>query len=75
MSQILGVVDVALFRGGHPLCHGRVVVRPPACSRAGRGLLWLGLALQTGALIGRWVSSYQLAAGHTPPAVFLDRLS
>ncbi len=48
---------------------------PPACRQGGRGLLWLGLALQTGALLGRWVSSYQMAAGHTPPAVFLDRLS
>ncbi len=31
--------------------------------------------LQTGVLIGRWISSYGLAAGHTPPAFFLDKLS
>jgi cytochrome c-type biogenesis protein CcsB len=47
----------------------------PRLQRGGRGLLWAGLALQTGALIARWIASYNLAAGHTPPAVFLDRLS
>ena len=31
-------------------------------------MLWLGLGIQTGALIGRWVASYQMALGHSPAA-------
>ena len=74
MSQILGVA-MLLYLGVAIVFVMAELWSAPRLQVGGRGLLWLGLALQTGALLGRWVSSYQMAAGHTPPAVFLDRLS
>ncbi len=74
MSQILGVA-MLLYLGVAIVFVMAELWSAPRLQQGGRGLLWLGLALQTGALLGRWVSSYQLATGHTPPAVFLDRLS
>jgi len=41
---------------------------------AGRLMLWLGLGIHTGALLGRWVESYQLALVHSPPAGLAARL-
>ena len=43
-----------------------MVVSP--AKNAGRTMLWLGLGLQTGALLGRWWESYHLALGHSPTA-------
>jgi cytochrome c-type biogenesis protein CcsB len=74
MSQIFGVA-MLLYLGVAILFVMAELWSAPRLQQGGRGLLWLGLALQTGALIGRWVSSYQMAAGHTPPAAFLDKLS
>jgi len=74
MSQILGVVMLLYFA----VAIGFVMAELWSSLRlqqGGRALLWAGLVLQTGALIGRWIFSYQLAVGHTPPAAFLDRLS
>jgi cytochrome c-type biogenesis protein CcsB len=74
MSQMLGIVmlaylGVAIIFGMGELWSAR------GLQRGGRALLWAGLALQTGALIGRWISSYQQATSHTPPALWLDKLS
>ena len=41
---------------------------------AGRVRLWLGLGVHTGALIGRWGASYQLALTHTPAALLSAKL-
>jgi cytochrome c-type biogenesis protein CcsB len=46
----------------------------PRLQAAGRFLLWLGLGTQTGALLGRWVASYQMALVHSPPTAFSDNL-
>ena len=46
----------------------------PRLQHAGRIILWLGLGIHTGALLGRWVGSYQLAAAHSPPALFAEKL-
>jgi cytochrome c-type biogenesis protein CcsB len=40
----------------------------------GRIMLWLGLGLQSAALIGRWVASYRLALVHSPPMVLAENL-
>ncbi len=74
MSQILGVA-MLLYLGVAIVFVMAELWSAPRLQVGGRCLLWLGLALQTGALLGRWVSSYQLATGQTPPAVFLDKLS
>ena len=73
MSQILGVVMLVYLGVAIVFVMAELGVSP-RLQRGGRLLLWGGLALQTGALIGRWVSSYQMAAGHTPPAIFLEKL-
>jgi len=46
----------------------------PRIQAAARMLLWLGLGVQTAALLGRWWQSYHLALGHNPDAVFSERL-
>jgi cytochrome c-type biogenesis protein CcsB len=74
MSQILGLVmllylAVAIIFVLAELSHSDRI------QKSGRVLLWFGLALQTGALLGRWYSSYQMAAAHTPAATWLDKLS
>jgi cytochrome c-type biogenesis protein CcsB len=46
----------------------------PRLQAQGRILLWLGLGAQSGALLGRWVQSYQLALVHFPPATFSEKL-
>jgi len=74
MSQILGVA--MLFYLAVAVIYVMAELwSAPRLQQGGRRLLWLGLALQTGALLGRWITSYQLAAGHSPPADFLDRLT
>jgi cytochrome c-type biogenesis protein CcsB len=74
MSQILGMVMLIYLA----VAIGFVMAElwlSPRLQQAGRTLLWTGLALETGALIGRWISSYQIAVVQTPPAVWLGRLS
>ena len=63
ISQILGVRHVDLSFGGHPLPDGGVVVVSPA-SECRPVHPVAGLGIHTGALIGRWVESYQMAAAH-----------
>jgi cytochrome c-type biogenesis protein CcsB len=74
MSQILGIVMLVYF-GVAILWAMAELWLSPRLQQGGRALLWVGLALQTGALIGRWITSYGLAAGHSPPADFLSKLS
>jgi len=74
MSQIFGVA-MLLYLGVAIMFVMAELWSSPRGQQGARGLLWLGLAFQTGALLGRWLSSYQMAAGHTPPAGFLEKLS
>lgn len=74
MSQTLGVA-MLIYLAVAVIYVMAELWSSPRLQQGGRGLLWLGLALQTGALIGRWVSSYQIASGHTPPVAWLDKLS
>jgi cytochrome c-type biogenesis protein CcsB len=74
MSQIFGVA-MLLYLGVAIMFVMAELWSSFRGQQGARGLLWLGLALQTGALLGRWLSSYQMAAGHTPPAGFLEKLS
>ena len=74
MSQILGIV-MLLYLAVAIVFVMAELWSEPRFQQGGRALLWAGLFLQTGVLIGRWITSYQLAAGHTPPADFLDQLS
>ena len=46
----------------------------PRLKDAGRIVLWLGLGIHTGALIGRWCESYHLALGHSPTAALAAKL-
>jgi cytochrome c-type biogenesis protein CcsB len=40
----------------------------------GQITLWLGIGVQTGALLGRWWESYHLALGHSPTTVLAEKL-
>jgi len=73
MSQLLGVA-MLIYLGVAIILVMAELWSSPWMPRAGRGLLWAGLALQSGALIGRWYASYQMAAGPTPPPVLLEKL-
>jgi len=73
MSQLL-VVAMLLYLGVAIILVMAELWSSPLMQRAGRGLLWAGLALQSAALIGRWYASYRMAAGPTPPPVFLEKL-
>ena len=73
MSQLLGVA-MLLYLGVAIILVMAALWSSPWMQRAGRGLLWAGLALQSAALIGRWYASYRMAAGPTPPPVFLEKL-
>ncbi|MGB8873060.1 MAG: c-type cytochrome biogenesis protein CcsB [Desulfobaccales bacterium] len=73
MSQLLGVA-MLIYLGVAIILIIAELWSSPLMQRAGRGLLWVGLALQSGALIGRWYVSYQMAARGTPPPFFLDKL-
>ena len=67
MSQLLGVA-MLIYLGVAIILIIAELWSSPWMQRAGRGLLWVGLALQTGALIGRWYVSYQMAARAHPAA-------
>jgi cytochrome c-type biogenesis protein CcsB len=73
MSQILGLA-MLIYLGVAIVWVMAELWSSPRLQRGGRGLLWAGLTLQTGALLGRWYSSYQMAAGHTPPTLWLEKL-
>lgn len=73
MSQLLGVA-MLLYLGVAIILVMAELWSSPLMQRAGRGLLWAGLALHSGALIGRWYASYRMAAGPAPPPVFLEKL-
>ncbi len=73
MSQLLGVA-MLIYLGVAIILVMAELWSSPLMQRAGRGLLWAGLALHSGALIGRWYTSYRMAAGPTPPPVFLEKL-
>ncbi len=74
MSQILGIV-MLLYLGVAIIFVMAELWSSHRMQQGGRALLWAGLLLQTGVLISRWISSYNMAAGQTPPAVWLDKLS
>ena len=73
MSQLLGMA-MLIYLGVAIILVMAALWSSPWMQRAGRGLLWAGLALQSAALIGRWYASYRMAAGPTPPPVFLEKL-
>jgi cytochrome c-type biogenesis protein CcsB len=74
MSQILGIV-MLLYLAVAIIFVLAELSLSARIRNSGQMLLWAGLSLQTGALLGRWYSSYQMAAGHTPPQIWLQRLS
>jgi cytochrome c-type biogenesis protein CcsB len=73
MSQLLGVA-MLIYLGVAIILVMAELWSSPWMQRAGRGLLWTGLALHSGALVGRWYTSYRMAAGPTPPPVVLEKL-
>jgi cytochrome c-type biogenesis protein CcsB len=74
MSQIFGIVMLVYLAVAIIFVLAELSLSS-RIQRSGQWLLWGGLALQTGALLGRWYSSYELAASHTPPQAWLQRLS
>jgi cytochrome c-type biogenesis protein CcsB len=46
----------------------------PRVEQGGRIVLWLGLGLQTVALLGRWWESYHVALGHSPTTALAAKL-
>jgi cytochrome c-type biogenesis protein CcsB len=73
ISQILGIVMliyllVAIFFLIAELWSSQWL------QKVGRTILWLGLGIHTGALIGRWVGSYQLAAAHSSTVTWAEKL-
>ncbi len=73
ISQILGIVMLiyllvaVLFLMSELWSSDRL-------KNAGRVILWLGLGVHTGALMGRWWESYHLALGHSPSAALAGKL-
>ena len=69
ISQILGLVMLAYLLVAVLFLVAELWSAPRLQSWA-RLLLWAGLGVHTGALLGRWVESFQLAALHAAPAGF-----
>lgn len=69
ISLTLGGVTLAYLIAGL-LFLGAGLWAAPRLQRLARALLWSGLAVHTGALLGRWLQSYSLASQHQPPAGF-----
>ena len=73
ISQILGIVMLVyllvaiLFLMGELWSSDRL-------KNTGQVMLWLGMGIQTGALLGRWWESYHLALGHSPTAALAEKL-
>jgi cytochrome c-type biogenesis protein CcsB len=73
ISQILGLVMLAYLLVAVLFLVAALWSAPRLQSWA-RLLLWAGLGVHTGALLGRWVESYQLAALHAAPAALAANL-
>jgi len=73
ISQVLGVVMLAYLLVAILFLMAELWASPRLQSGA-RVLLWAGLGAHTGALLGRWVGSYQLAVFHSTPAAFSENL-
>ena len=73
IGQILGIVMLIyllvaiLFLMGELWTSDRL-------KQTGRIMLWLGMGIQTGALLGRWWESYHLALGHAPTTALAEKL-
>jgi cytochrome c-type biogenesis protein CcsB len=73
ISQILGIVMLVYLMVGILFLMGELWASD-RLQQGGRITLWLGLGLQSGALLGRWWQSYHLALGHSPAAGLAERL-
>jgi cytochrome c-type biogenesis protein CcsB len=73
ISQILGIVMLVYLMVGILFLMGELWASE-RLQQGGRITLWLGLGLQSGALLGRWWQSYHLALGHSPAAGLAERL-
>lgn len=73
ISQIFGVV-MLIYLLAAILYLMAELWASPRLQAAGRVILWLGLGVHSGALIGRWGASYQLALTHSPAAVLSEKL-
>ena len=73
ISQIFGAVMLIYLLAGILYLTAELWASP-RLQGAGRILLWLGLGAQSGALLGRWLQSYQLALVHFPPAALAEKL-
>jgi cytochrome c-type biogenesis protein CcsB len=73
ISQIFGVV-MLIYLLVAILYLAAELWASPRLQAAGRVILWLGLGVHSGALIGRWGASYQLALTHTPAAGLSEKL-
>jgi cytochrome c-type biogenesis protein CcsB len=73
ISQILGIVMLVYLMVGILFLMGELWASD-RLQQGGRITLWLGLGLQSGALLGRWWQSYHLALGHSPAAGLAARL-
>jgi len=73
ISQILGIVMLIYLLVAVLLLMSELW-SSDRLKNAGRIMLWLGLGIHTGALIGRWAESYHLALGHSPSAALADKL-
>jgi cytochrome c-type biogenesis protein CcsB len=73
ISQIFGIVMLLYLAVAILFLTGELWSSPRPLA-AGRITLWLGLGMHTGALLGRWVESYTLAAAHAPTATIADKL-
>jgi cytochrome c-type biogenesis protein CcsB len=73
ISQILGAV-MLVYLGVAILFLMAELWSSARLRDTARLLLWIGLGAQTGALLGRWLGSYQLAVANMPPAGFAENL-
>jgi cytochrome c-type biogenesis protein CcsB len=73
ISQIFGVV-MLIYLLVAILYLAAELWASPRLQATARIILWLGLGVHTGALIGRWGASYQLALTHSPAAVLSEKL-
>ncbi|MFZ5450067.1 MAG: c-type cytochrome biogenesis protein CcsB [Thermodesulfobacteriota bacterium] len=73
ISQIFGVVMLVYLLVA--ICFLMAELwSSPRFREAGRIMLWLGLGIQSAALIGRWIESYRLALGHSSSAAIAEKL-
>ena len=72
-GHLLGLVTIIYFAAALLLLIGAIFQRPRLEGLA-RGALVLGWGGHTGALIYRWIESYQLGIGHAPLSNFYESL-